>query len=222
LGARHDQALQAKIDQLRLEMAELRASRERLVLAADADRRRLERNLHESVRQHLVALAINLQRAAMSVDADPAAAGALLQEMRDDVQRALDETAALAQRIYPAQLDARGLAATLRSAAMSAGIPASVEVQGSADLPPEVAAGLYLCCLEALEQVRPGARAAVAVRHEEGAIAFEVIEDGAGVEEARSEGDLEPLRDRVEALGGRLTVPYGPGLHVVGSIPLPR
>src|SRR6266508_5642563 len=109
LDARHVEALRETLDQLRVEVADLRASRERLVLAADADRRRIERDLHEGVQQHLVALAVNLQIAATLTDADPAAAKALLQEMGADVQQAVDETAQLAQRIYPQLLQAGGL-----------------------------------------------------------------------------------------------------------------
>ncbi len=170
LDARHVEALRETLDQLRVEVADLRASRERLVLAADADRRRIERDLHESVRQHLVALAVNLQRVGLWMDTDPAAAKELLEEMEHDVQQALDETAGLAERIYPALLDAGGLAAALRAAAVRAGISASVDVRGGTNRPPEVAATVYLCCLEALEHVSAGARATVTVRDEEEAL----------------------------------------------------
>jgi two-component system, NarL family, sensor histidine kinase DesK len=180
------------------------------------------------VRQHLVALAVNLQRAGLWIDADPAAARELLEEMGRDVQQALDETGELAQRIYPALLDARDLAAALRSAAMSAGIPASIDVSAVANRPPEIAAAVYLCCLEALEQVGAGARATVTVRDEEGAIGFEVVgvaEDGATSEDAAlPDGELGRLRDRVEALGGRLRVRSEDGriIRVSGLLPLPR
>jgi signal transduction histidine kinase len=228
LEARHVEALRETVDQLRVEVEALRASRERIVLAADADRRRIERDLHESVRQHLVALSVNLQRAGMSMEADPAAAGELLQEMGRDVQQALDETAELAQRIYPALLDTRGLAAALRSAAVSAGIAASVNVPAGANRPPEITATVYLCCLEALEHVSAGARATVTVRDEEGAIGFEVVEDGedgaSSAATARPDTRLDRLRDRVEALGGRLTIRSegGRGIHVSGLLPLVR
>jgi signal transduction histidine kinase len=220
------ETLRETVDRMRLEVAALRASRERLVLAADADRRRIERDLHEGVQQHLVALAVNVQLAGGLADADPAAAKALLEEMGRDVQQALSDATQLAERIYPPLLEAGGLAAALRSAAISAGIPASVEVTATASYPPEVAGTVYFCCLEALEHVAAGARATVTVRDEKGALAFDVVEDGARSAAAKvgSNTGLDRLRDRVEALGGRLTIgsESGHGTRVSGSLPLLR
>ncbi|MCI0632572.1 MAG: histidine kinase [Actinobacteria bacterium] len=225
MDPRHVEASREALEQLRVEVAELRASRERLVLAADADRRRIERDLHESVRQQLVALAVNLQRVGLRMDTDPAAAKELLDETERDVQQALDETAALAERIYPGLLDAGGLAAALRAAAVSAGIRASVDVPAGANYPPEVAARLYFCCLEAFEHVIAGGLVTVTVRDEEGALGFEVIEDGArSAAEAGSDARFDRLRDRVEALGGRLMIrsERGHGIRVSGSLPFSR
>jgi signal transduction histidine kinase len=198
-------------------VAELQASRKRLALAADAERRRIEHDLHSGVRQHLVALAVNLQLTGRLVDADPAAAQTLLDEMARHVQQALDETAQLAQRIYPPLLEAGGLAVALRSAAASLGITASVEVAPDARYPQEIAAAVYWCCLESLEHAGAGAHATIAVRDEEGALAFEIVAEG-----DHSSAELERLRDRVEALGGRLTIPSAPGrsAHIRGAIPL--
>ena len=100
--------LQESLDQLHLEVGELLASRKRLVLAADADRRRIERELHDGPQQHLVALAVNLQLTRRLVDVDPAAARALLEEMGRDVQEALEGARKLAHRIYPPLLEAGG------------------------------------------------------------------------------------------------------------------
>jgi signal transduction histidine kinase len=183
-------------------------ARRRLVLAADADRRAIERELHEGVQQHLVALAVNLQLASRSADADPEAAKELLEQMGRDVQQALDETAQLAQRIYP-PLGAGGLAAALRTAAVSAGVPASVEVAAGATYPPEVAATVHSCWLEALEHAATQPR--VTVRDGEAEVTFEI--GGAEI----PEHDLERLRDRVEALGGSLS---GSGTSISGSLPL--
>jgi signal transduction histidine kinase len=184
-------------------------ARRRLVLAADADRRAVERELHEGVQQHLVALAVNLQLAAQSVDTDPAAAKDLLDQMGRDVQQALDETAQLAQRIHP-PLEAGGLAAALRSAAVSAGVRASVEV-AVANYAPEVAATVYRCWLEALEHENAGAPPTITVRDQEGALTFEI--EGSEI----PEDCVVRLRDRVEALGGSLT---RSGMSITGSIPL--
>jgi signal transduction histidine kinase len=223
LEVRHDEAPRETLDRLRLEVAELRASRKRLVLAADVDRRRIERALHEGVQQDLVALAVNLQRADQLVDADPGSAKELLEEMSRDVQQALDETAQLAERIYPPLLETGvGLAAALRSAATSAGVRASVDVE-SAGYPPEAAATVHLCCLGALEHADAGARVTVTVREEDGALAFEIVEDSAAPA-GRSDAQLDRLRDRVEALGGRLTRRSEPGggTRTSGSLPLAR
>ena len=102
---------------------------------------------------------------------------------------------------------------------MSAGIPASVDVTAGATYPPEIARTVYLCCLEALEHAGGEARAKVTVREEEGALAFEVVQQGGDIR-----GGTRRLRDRVEALGGRLTVRVGAGrgTHVSGSLPLSR
>jgi signal transduction histidine kinase len=210
------ETLQDTLHRLRLEIEQLRASRRRLVLGADADRRDIERALHSGAQQHLVALAVNLQLAAELLDRDPAAARTLLEEMGRDVQRALDETAQLASRIYPQLLELRGLAAELRSAAVSAGIRASVDVTAAAGHRPEIGAAVYLCCLAALEHAGAGTHATVAVRTRDGALTFEVFADN-----DYADAGLELLRDRVEALGGQLTIRSEPGggTHLSGSIP---
>ena len=216
--------MQESLDRLRLEVEELRASRKRLLLTADADRRKIERELHDGPQQHLVALAVNLQLARLLADDDPAAAKALLDEMGRDVQQALDETGKLAHRIYPPLLEAGGLAVALRVAAVSADIPTRIEVAPGARYPPEVAGAVYFCCLEVLERAGEGARVMVSVRDEEGALAFEIVDDGAGSAATASGGLLDGLRDRVEALDGQLTVQseLGQGTRVSGSLPLSR
>lgn len=168
------------------------------------------------MQQHLVALAVNLQLAGRSADSDSAATKALLEDMGRDVQQALEETAQLAQWIYPPLLEAGGLAAALRSAAVSVGIPASVDVTAGLHYPPEVARTVYMCWLEALEHAGGETPVTVTVRQEEGALTFEVVEHA-----ALSDARLDRLRDRVEALGGRLTIGSERG-HVSGSLPLSR
>jgi signal transduction histidine kinase len=226
LEVRSVETSQESLDRLRLEVAELRASRKRLVLAADADRREIERTLHDSVQQHLIALAVNLQLAGRLANTDLAAAKVLLDEMERDVQHALDDAAQLAQRIYPPLLEAGGLAAALRAAAVRVGIPTRIEVTAATGYLPEVAGAVYFCCLDVLERAGDGARAAITVRDVEDALAFEVVSNGArsAAATARSDEDLDRVRDRVEALGGRLTIQSEPGrgIRVSGSLPLAR
>ena len=193
-------------------------SRERLVLAADADLRRIERDLHEGVQQHVVALAVNLQLAELLAVTDPPAAKTLLEKMRRDVQQAIDEAARLAERIYSPSLEMGNIAAALRAAAVSARTPASVEVEVDSGLPPVVARTVYLCWLETLERHHSEPRATMSVREGEGALSFEIVAD------TSSEAGFEGLRDRVEALGGRLTIRPEPGhgVRLSGSLPLSR
>ena len=202
----------------------MRASRERLVLAADADRRRIERDLHDGPQQQLVALAVNLQLARQLADADPAAAKALIDDMGRDVQHALDEMGKLAHRIYPPLLEAGGLAAAVRAAAASVGVPTGIDVAAGAGYPPEVAGAVYFCCLEVLERAGDGAQATVTVRDEEGALVFEILYEGTGSEAPASDGVFSQSRDRIEALGGQLSIRSEPddGTRVSGSLPLSR
>ena len=207
------------LDELRAEVAELRASRERLVRAADADRQRLERDLHEGVQQHLVALAVNVQLAQSLLESDPVAAKTLLKEIGRDLQQALDEAAHLAERIYAPLLELGGLAIALRSAAVNAGIAVSVDVSAGSSYPSEVAHTVLSCWLDALEQGGSEEPVRITVREEAGALTFEVVRD-ANWPDARLDG----LRDRVEALGGSLTILSKPGrgIRVSGSLPLAR
>jgi len=167
----------------------------RLVLAADADRRQIERELHDGVQQHLVALAVNLQLAERLVDNDPVAAKTALQELGRDVKQALEETAQLAQRIHPPLLETGGLAAALRAAASSAGVISSVDVAKTATCPLEAVTTVYLCWLEALNGATAGTPVTIAVRGADDALSFEI----GGCEQLP-----DRLRDRVEALGGEL------------------
>ena len=209
-----------ELERLHAEIAELRASRARLVLAGDADYRAIEGDLHDSVQQHLVALAVNLQLAGPLIDTDPASAKALLEEMGRDVQEAMDEAARLAERIYPQLPEAGGLAAALRAAAVNAGVPASVDVAAGSTYAPEILRTVYVCWLEALAHARGRARATATVRENHGTLTFEFAEVEASSAPTRERSTR--LNDRVEALGGRLTVESDAkrGTYVSGSLPV--
>jgi signal transduction histidine kinase len=193
-----------------------RTARERLVLAADADRREIECALHDGPHQSLVALATTLQLARRAAKSDPTAVGALHDELERDVRQALDETARLAQRIYPSTLELNGLAALLRSVAAQAGVKATVDVAVAARYSPQLAMTVYLCWLAVLGSATNETQVSIAVREVKGAsLTFELAGGG-------SDADLDRLQDRVEALGGRLTSELGPGgvTRLSGSFPL--
>jgi signal transduction histidine kinase len=204
---------------MRVEVEDLRASRKRLVVAADADRRLVERELHDGLQQELIALAVSLQLAEQAAGSDPARAKVLLEEIRRDVRHALDETSKLAERIYPATLDDGGLGALLRSAAVSAGVPAAVDVAAPSDHPPEVVVTLYRCWLDVLACGSTETRSRITVTESEDMLAFEIVGN-----DACADADFEYLQNRVEALGGELAVSRdtGDGIRISGSLPLSR
>ena len=127
--------------------------------AAYADRRAIERALHDGVQQYLVALAIDLRLLAGLVDGDRAAATALIDEMAARAREALEQTAELAQSVYPPLLEGRGFASALRYAAESAGVTALVEVAAGGGYPPEIISAVYWSWVETLSSASPGSRA---------------------------------------------------------------
>ena len=169
---------EGQFDALRREIAELRASRERLAMANDAERRSLERALHDGVQQLLVGLAANVELMAGSIDADPAAAKRLLAETGRDAQLALEETRRLAHMIYPPLLEAGGLGVALRSAAASANVPVRIDVAPDAAYPPEIAGAVYFCCLVLLEAVEADTPVAIRVGDEAETLTFEIEAEG--------------------------------------------
>ena len=192
-------------DDLRRELDAVRASRARLAAAADAERRRIERALHDGVQQDLIALAVNLQ---LAREED---GGASLQAARRDVHDALDSVRMLAESVYPSLLIDRGLAEALRGAARTARLPTSVAAPEER-YPPEIEAAVYFTCARALEAAE-ARRASVRVWPERDSLLFEVaVEDGSVAASAE-------LGDRAGAVGGSLELTPA-GLR--GTIPLAR
>ncbi len=216
------------LGELRLELEALAASRARVVAVADAERREIERDLHDGIQQHLVALAVNIQLVRQLLGSDPGGAEALLDQIARDVREALESVRALAQRIYPPLLVDRGLAEALAGAAAAAAIRTRLELTGLARYRDDVEAAVYFCCLEALRDAaeRAGAdsRATVRVWAENGELRFEVTDDAASELLALERAPSTTIADRIGALGGRLTVSVDADrvTHVVGAIPLPR
>jgi signal transduction histidine kinase len=208
---------------------ELSASRGRIIAAADGERRRIERDLHDGAQQRLVGLCIHLELAAEKAEHDghPEDAAAL-RELAIEVEQALEEIRSLTHGIYPAMLQERGLAAAVRAVALRSPVPTSVEVQGLGEYPHEIAAAVYFCCAEALQNVAkhaPRASSAnVVLREADSVLWFSVADDGPGLidRNARVGAGMLNMRDRVTTVGGELTVhsSHGRGTRVSGRIPL--
>jgi signal transduction histidine kinase len=199
--------------ELRAHMLELKASRARLVQAGDAERRRLERNLHDGAQSRLVALAMNLRLARGSLD-DGSEAAALVDGSIDELKLSLAELRELAHGIHPAVLSERGLEPALRSLAARAPVPVELVGAPAGRLPAAIETAAYFVVAEGLTNVAKYAHAAHAtVRMEQvnGRLLLEISDDGVGGATASPGSGLHGLADRVAALDGKLEVGSPPG-----------
>lgn len=209
---------------LRARLEELRASRARIVEAGDAERRRLERNLHDGAQQRLVALSVALRLARSKIAADPAEAERVLIGAESELTAALAELRELARGIHPAALD-RGLEAALRALTAREPVPAELHFDLTDRLPRAVEAAAYYVVAEALTNVAKYANAThatVEVSRVDGTAVVRVTDDGIGGADISDGSGLRGLRDRVEALNGhlRLESPTGVGTTVTAAIPI--
>jgi signal transduction histidine kinase len=210
--------------ELRARLEELRSSRARIVQAADAERRRLERDLHDGAQQRLVALAVTLRLARSKVESDPAAAAELLDEASSELGTATEELRELARGIHPAVLTDRGLEAALGALAGRAPVPVELLAVPDGRLPGPVESAAYFVVAEALTNVAKYAQAThaeVRVEQSNGRVLVEVSDDGVGgADPARGSG-LRGLADRLAALDGRLEVtsPGASGTVVRAEMP---
>jgi signal transduction histidine kinase len=203
---------------------ELRASRARIVEAAQAERRRIERDLHDGTQQRLVSVAMTLGLADSRLERDPAAIRPLLDQARGQLTDALGELRELAQGIHPGILTERGLPAALEELAYGAQLPVELDVELAGRLPDRVEAAAYFVVSEALTNVAKHAGAGavrVRVQQVDGRAVVEVADDGAGGADRALGTGLRGLADRVDALGGRLVVesPPGRGTVILAEIP---
>jgi signal transduction histidine kinase len=210
-------------------IADLRASRQRLVAAQDEERRRLERNLHDGAQQQLVALAVKQRLARNLVPQDPRKATALLGELEGETEDALENLRNLARGIYPPLLADRGLGEALEAQARRGTVPVAVQADGVGRYPQEIEAAVYFCCLEALQNVTKYAgasQASIRIFSDRDDLGFEVADDGSGFDpSATGYGTgLQGMADRLDAIGGTLEVwsQPGHGTVVTGRIPIPR
>jgi signal transduction histidine kinase len=212
--------LRARVQQITRQSQELRASRQRIVATQDAERRRLERNIHDGAQQHLVALAVKLRLAAMTVKRDPETARRSIEELTVQIDDALTTLRDLAHGIYPQALVEGGLV-------MALGQHARVNADGVGRFHPEIEAAVYFCCLEALQNAAKHAGATeirIDLREWDGSLLFAVTDNGRGFDphRVRAGSGLQNMQDRISALGGNLRLDSAPGrgATVTGVLPL--
>jgi PAS domain S-box-containing protein len=198
--------------------AEVAASRARIVQAGDAERRRLERNLHDGAQQRLVSLSLTLRLAARRLGNDPE-----LLRAGEELAQALQELRELARGIHPAVLTEYGLEPAVEALATRSPFPVDLDIALDDRLPPPVEAAAYYVIAEALTNVAKYARASgarVHVSRDDGRASVEVRDDGVGGAQETGTG-LRGLADRVEALGGGLWLhsPPGEGTTLLAEIP---
>jgi signal transduction histidine kinase len=205
---------------------ELRASRQRLVAAQDQERRRLERNIHDGAQQQLVALSVKLGLAKMLARKDVQKTDEVLAQLQAETTDALENLRDLARGIYPPLLADQGLSAALQAQARKASLPVTVEADGVGRYSQDAEAAVYFSALEALQNVAKYASAShatVRLFNADGALTFEVQDDGRGFDpETTSYGTgLQGIKDRLEALGGSMTIASRPGegTSMRGSLP---
>jgi signal transduction histidine kinase len=216
------------VTDLRTSLDELAQSRARVVAAADGERQRLERDLHDGAQQRLVGLRIQLELAAGRLRRVlPRESDALL-ELGAGVDATIDEVRSIATGVYPAVLAEQGLEEALRSAARRAPLAAGVTAHGLRRWSPEIETTVYFACVEALQNAGKHAAGAsgvaILLEGHDGRLRFEVRDDGVGFSVASNGhgAGLVNMRDRVSALGGELAIITSPGhgTRVVGSVPV--
>jgi signal transduction histidine kinase len=218
LGSNADPALTAQVH-------ELEDARSRIIAAADAERRRIERDLHDGAQQRLVALALNLRMAEQRMESGDATATELVRQAGEEANLALRELRDLARGIHPAILTNRGLPAALEDLAARATVPVEVVEAPDERLPDPVEAAAYFVVSECLANIGKHAEASaatVAVHADENHLTVTVADDGRGGATLDGGSGIQGLVDRVGALGGTLSIdsPPGAGTRVVASIPL--
>jgi signal transduction histidine kinase len=211
---------------LQTSIDEVRDSRLRIVAAADDERRRIERDLHDGAQQHLVALRIKLALMAERLSSQSAAEAVRMHDLENEVDAAIEEVRSFARGIYPPLLAERGLAEALRGAARGSPIATTVEIPHLRRYPLQLEATVYFACLEGLQNAAKHARDASRITisvYENGELRFEVHDNGSGFDTANAPvgNGLTNVRDRLAAVGGRLEIESGPrvGTTFRGHVP---
>jgi signal transduction histidine kinase len=204
---------------------DLMASRRRIVAAGDQMRRRIERNLHDGAQQQLVTLALKLRAARDGIPSELPQVRAELAQAEQGLTNVMDELRELSRGLHPAILSEGGLGSALKSLARRAALPVNLDLQVAERLPDPVEVAAYYLVSEALANAAKHARASaadVAVKIDNEALCVHVRDDGAGGADPTKGSGIVGLRDRVEALGGRLVLasPPGEGTSMLAEFPL--
>lgn len=210
-GARLRAELARRLEELSLRADELRASRGRIVEAQDTERRRLERDIHDGAQQHLVALAVNLRLAQSLSEASPEAAAKVMADQVEATDLAIETLVDLSRGIYPSALSEHGIGSALGSATATATTPVEVVDHTKGRLDPDVELAVYFCCLEAVQNALKHASAShvrVTLGEDDGELVATVADDGVGFDVDGTPGGsgLSNMRDRLDAVGGRIDI----------------
>jgi signal transduction histidine kinase len=209
---------------LRERVEDLRGARERIIAAADEERRRIQRDLHDGAQQRLVSLALILSMAESRLQSEPERAAELIAQAREEAQQAIGELRELAGGIHPAVLSDHGLCAALEALASRAPVPVQVNGEVDEKLQPAVEAAAYFVTSEALANVAKYAQASEAfvdVGLQEGRLRLCVRDDGVGGADPEQGSGLKGLRDRLDALDGRLELRSPPGEGTTLTVEIP-
>ncbi len=205
-------------------LAELAASRARIVATADETRRRIQRDLHDGAQQRLVSLALELRTAQSKVPAELSALRAELAQMAGELAAAVEDLQEISRGIHPATLSKGGLGPALKSLCGRAAIPVELEMRADGRLPESVEVAAYYVVSEALTNIAKHARAEhawVTVGVDDGILELAIRDDGAGGADPSGGSGLIGLRDRVEALEGTIHVESPPGEGTAIDVALP-
>ncbi|MBV8349784.1 MAG: sensor histidine kinase, partial [Mycolicibacterium sp.] len=205
-------ALRTSENQLAERAAQLAASRTRLISAADEERRRLERDLHDGAQQHLVALAVLIQ---LARTAEHDRYQPLLSEASGLLETAIAEIRRLAHGIYPPLLVSGGLAEALPAVAARAPVPVRLNLQGLGRYPASTEAALYFCCSEAVQNAAkhggPGTTVTITAHADDTMLTVTISDTGRGFDPATNGTGLTNMADRLSAIGGHLDIHTAPG-----------
>jgi signal transduction histidine kinase len=216
--------LDASPDELKRRVDDLARSRTRTVSAADEERRRLERDLHDGAQQRIVSLAMTLGLAQQKLATNPELGARLVSEAHEEAKRALQDLRDLARGLHPAVLTDHGLEAALPALAARCPIPTRVDVAVTPRPGPAVESAAYFVVAEALTNVARHSQASnvlVTARRDQHVLTIDVQDDGRGNARVAAGGGLAGLTDRVEALDGRLTVASPEGGPTIIHVEIP-